>query len=53
MIAPDLALSHGWLMLFSAAPTGSFRGLIEGSIWSAIVGWLIAVMLGFIYNRLV
>jgi hypothetical protein len=51
MLVPGLSLAHGWLTLFSAAPIGSFRGLIEGVIWSVILAWVIAAVLGYTYNR--
>lgn len=52
LIAPDLPLAHGWLALFSTAPAGSVRGIAEGLIGSAVFGWIAAVALGVIYNRL-
>jgi hypothetical protein len=52
MIVPGLALAHGWLTLFSAAPIGSLRGLVEGVIFSVLFGWVIAAVLGYTYNRL-
>lgn len=49
---PGLPLAHGWLALFSTAPIGSVRALVEGVIGSVVFGWLIAVVLGYTYNRL-
>jgi hypothetical protein len=53
MILPGWQLAHNWLMLFSTAEVGSFRNLIDGIISSAGFGWITAVVLVSIYNRLV
>ena len=53
MILPGWQLAHNWLALFSTAEVGSFRNLIEGIIFSAVFGWIVAVVLVSIYNRLV
>lgn len=53
VILPGWQLVHNWLMLFSIAEAGSFRNLIEGVVFSAIFGWIMAVVLVSIYNRLV
>ena len=53
MILPEWQLAHNWLMLFSTAEAGSFRNLIDGIIFSAVFGWIVAVVLVSIYNRLV
>jgi hypothetical protein len=50
MALPDIALSHAWLTLFTTAPIGSMWGLIEGIIWSIVFGWVIALVLGSVYN---
>jgi uncharacterized membrane protein YeaQ/YmgE (transglycosylase-associated protein family) len=52
MILPGWQLAHNWLMLFSTAEVGSFRNLIDGIISSAVFGWITAVVLVSIYNRL-
>jgi len=44
--------SHGWITLFSKAPVGSVRALIEGVIWSIIFGWIIAIVMVPTYNRI-
>jgi hypothetical protein len=50
MALPDIALSHAWLTLFTKAPIGSMWGLVEGIIWSIVFGWVIATVLGSVYN---
>jgi hypothetical protein len=44
--------SHGWIALFTKAPVGSVRALIEGVIWSIIFGWIIAIVMVPTYNRI-
>jgi hypothetical protein len=44
--------SHGWITLFTKAPVSSFRALIEGAIWSIVFGWIIAIVMVPIYNRI-
>jgi hypothetical protein len=52
-IIPGLAgASHGWIALFTTAPVGSVRALIEGGMWSIVFGWIIAVVMVPIYNRI-
>jgi hypothetical protein len=53
MALPDIALSHAWLTLFTKAPIGSMWGLSEGIIWSIVFGWVIALVLGSVYNWMV
>jgi 2TM family of unknown function (DUF5676) len=53
MALPDIALSHAWLTLFTKAPIGSMWGLVEGIIWSVVFGWVIALVLGSVYNWMV
>jgi hypothetical protein len=50
VILPDAPLSHGWISLFTIAPAGSIRALIEGVIWSLGFGWVITLVLGLTYN---
>ena len=52
VILPDTALSHGWMTLFTPAPVGSVRALIEGVIWSIVFGWVITSVLALIYNKM-
>jgi hypothetical protein len=47
-IAPGMA--HGWLALFSNEPAGSVVGLVAGIVWSIILGWIGAAVLGSVYN---
>lgn len=53
IIFPGWSLAHNWLTLFSAAEVGSLRNLIEGVIFSIIMGWITAAILVLTYNRLV
>ncbi len=48
-----MRLAHGYVALFSDAPFDSSRMVIDGLIWSVIVGWLIALVLGTVYNWIV
>lgn len=43
--------AHGWVALFSAAPIDSARVWIEGIAYSAVAGWITALVVGFVYNR--
>lgn len=45
-------VSHGWITLFTTAPVGSVRALLEGVIWSIVFGWIIALVTVPIYNRI-
>jgi hypothetical protein len=40
------------LALFTTAPNGTVRSFIEGIIGSVVFGWIMALLLGPIYNRL-
>jgi len=42
---------HGWVALFSTAPIDSARVWVEGIVYSAIAGWITAVIVGIVYNR--
>ena len=46
-------LAHGWVNLLSDAPIHSSRVWIEGLIWSVVLGWLVAIIFGTIYNWIV
>lgn len=46
-------LAHGWVNLLSDAPIDSSRVWIEGLIWSVVLGWLIALVFGTIYNWII
>ncbi len=46
-------LAHGWINLLSDAPIDSSRVWVEGLIWSVVIGWLIALVFGTIYNLIV
>ena len=53
MIAPGWQLAHTWLGLFSIAEIGSLKNLIDGIVASLLFGWITAVVLVTIYNRLI
>jgi len=48
-----LRLAHGWVSLWSEAPIDSSRVWIDGLVWSVVIGWLIALIFGTIYNSIV
>ncbi|MGB9017674.1 MAG: hypothetical protein WCC77_08435 [Pseudolabrys sp.] len=48
-----LRLAHGWVGLLSDAPIDSSRIWIDGFVWSLVLGWLIALIFGTIYNWIV
>lgn len=45
--------ARGWVSIWSDAAIDSSRVWIDGLIWSVVVGWLVAVIFGTIYNTLV
>ena len=49
---PNAPLAHGWLALFTTAPNGTASSFIQGIIGSIVFGWITALLLGPIYNRL-
>jgi hypothetical protein len=53
MILPGWQPAHSWLALFSTAEVGGFRNMIDGIIFSMVFGWITAVVMVSIYNRLV
>ena len=52
ILFPDLNLTHAWLGLYSTAPAGSVRGLVEGIIWNVVFAWIAAITFGVTYNSL-
>ncbi|HZP70709.1 MAG TPA: hypothetical protein VFB29_12265 [Pseudolabrys sp.] len=48
-----LRLAHGWISLWTDAPIDSSRVWIDGLVWSIVVGWLVALVFGTIYNTIV
>lgn len=52
LLAP-VRLAHGWINLLSDAPIDTSRVWAEGLIWSVVIGWLIALVFGSIYNLVV
>jgi hypothetical protein len=49
---PDANWTHAWLGLYSTAPAGSVRGLVEGIIWNVVFAWIAAITFGVTYNSL-
>jgi hypothetical protein len=45
--------SHRWVGLFSLAPLTSARVWLDGIVFSIVFGWISAVVLSLVYNRLV
>lgn len=53
---PDLPAAQGWsawIALFSISPITSPRVWIDGIAFSLVFGWVTAVVLGLVYNRLI
>ena len=53
LLFPGLPATHAWVGLFSAAPLDSVRVWIDGVVFSVAFGWITAVVLGSVYNRLI
>lgn len=53
LVWPGWPAAHGWVGLFSVAPLTSVRVWIDGIVFSVAFGWLTAVVLGVVYNRLI
>jgi hypothetical protein len=52
-VMPSLeGASHGWITLFTTAPVSSVRALVEGVVWSIVFGWIIALVMVPVYNRI-
>lgn len=45
--------AHGWVALLSAAPLDSTRVWVDGLLWSIVVGWLLALVFGTVYNWII
>jgi hypothetical protein len=52
LVAPNLPLAHGWLLIFSIAEPGSGRSFIEGVVASAVFAWASALLFGLTCNAL-
>ena len=52
VLFPNASLTHAWLALYSTAPVGSVRGLVEGIIWNVVFAWISAITFGVTYNSL-
>ena len=52
VLFPNASLTHAWLGLYSTAPVGSVRGLVEGIIWNVVFAWIAAITFGATYNSL-
>jgi hypothetical protein len=56
LLFPDLPAAQGWaawIALFSVSPITSMRVWIDGIGFSLVFGWVTAVVLGSVYNRLI
>jgi hypothetical protein len=56
LLFPDLPAAQGWsawIALFSVSPITSVRVWIDGIGFSLVFGWVTAVVLGSVYNRLI
>jgi hypothetical protein len=53
VLFPNLPLAHGWAGVFSTAPMGSARNLVEGIVGSLLFGWVTAAVFGLLYNLMV
>ncbi len=49
---PGVQLAHAWLGLFSTAAPGSLRNFVDGVVWSIVFGWISAVSMALVYNRM-
>ena len=43
--------AHGWVALVSNAPIDSGRVWVEGIAYSVVAGWLAALIIALVYNR--
>lgn len=50
---PQWPATHAWIGLFSIAPLTSVRVWIDGIVFSVVFGWIGAVILVLVYNRLI
>ena len=48
---PNLVAPHGWVELFAAAPVGSFRSFVDGTLWGVVFGWGAAFTFVPVYGR--
>ena len=53
MLLAPTRLAYGWVNLVSNAPIDSAQLWTEGLGWSLVIGWLIALVCGSIYNLVV
>jgi hypothetical protein len=53
LVLPAWPASHAWIGLFSVAPLTSIRVWVNGIVFSLVFGWIIAVVFGSVYNRLI
>jgi hypothetical protein len=52
LVLPNLPLAHGWLSLFSVHPVGTVANWAAGIVGSMVFGWITAVVLGLVYNKM-
>ena len=53
LAVPGFSATHAWVGLFSPAPLTSARVWFDGIVSSVAFGWISAVVLGLVYNRLI
>ena len=53
IVLPGWTASHAWVALYSTAPPTSVRIWIDGIVFSLVFGWITAVVIGLVYNRLI
>jgi hypothetical protein len=52
LVFPNLPLAHGWVALFSVHPVGTVANWAAGIVGSMVFGWITAVVLGLVYNKM-
>jgi hypothetical protein len=53
LVLPDWPASHRWVELFYLAPLTSLRVWMDGIVFSIVFGWISAVVLSLVYNRVI
>lgn len=53
LIFPAAPLAHAWVGLFTTAPLTSAGVWVEGIVANVVAAWLIAVVFGLAYNRMI
>ena len=53
LVLPQWPATHAWIGLFSIASLTSARVWVDGIVFSTVFGWIAAIVLGLVYNRLI